>query len=110
MATTLDIVNVVLENSNWYVNNTKIGTAANVGANTKTIPIFGVYYNGGSIADRASIRVYSLKMYENGQIRREFVPCYRKSDNAIGLYDLVTNQFYTNAGTGTFVRGANVTY
>ena len=39
---------------------------------------------------------------------RSFVPCYRKSDNAIGLYDTVEGAFYTNAGTGAFTKGADV--
>lgn len=39
---------------------------------------------------------------------RNFVPCYRKSDNAIGLYDTVEGKFYTNTGTGSFTKGADV--
>lgn len=38
----------------------------------------------------------------------EFIPCYRKSDNVIGMYDIVREQFFTNAGTGTFLKGADV--
>lgn len=37
-----------------------------------------------------------------------FIPCYRKSDNEIGLYDTVNDVFYTNAGTGTFLKGGDV--
>lgn len=40
---------------------------------------------------------------------RNFIPCYRRSDNVIGLYDLVENKFYTNAGTGNFLKGPDVT-
>lgn len=36
------------------------------------------------------------------------IPCYRKADGEIGLYDIVNNVFYTNAGTGTFLKGNNV--
>jgi len=39
---------------------------------------------------------------------RNFVPCYRKADNVIGLYDMVEGKFYTNAGTGAFTKGADV--
>lgn len=39
-----------------------------------------------------------------------FVPCYRKADNEIGLYDLVGRQFYANSGTGTFIKGPDVAY
>lgn len=44
----------------------------------------------------------------NGNYIRNFVPCYRKADNEIGLYDLVNGVFYTNAGTGTFSKGSDV--
>ena len=39
----------------------------------------------------------------------KLVPCYRKSDNVIWMYDLVNNQFYTNSWTGTFSKGNDVT-
>ena len=61
------------------------------------------------------IRVYkfSIKTPERNIVN--FVPCYRKSDGVIGMYDLcgsicpLTNTpFYINAGTGTFTKGADV--
>lgn len=36
-----------------------------------------------------------------------YIPCYRKSDNVIGLYDIITDEFKTNAGTGSFTKGSN---
>jgi hypothetical protein len=56
----------------------------------------------------ANMRLYKLTMYENNVKIREFIPCYRKSDTEIGLYDLVEKIFYTNDGSGTFVKGADV--
>lgn len=53
-------------------------------------------------------RIYSLQIIENGSMVRDFVPCYRKADNEIGMFDLVSNTFFTNAGTGTFTKGADV--
>ena len=53
-------------------------------------------------------KLYSCKTYVNNILVRDFVPCYRKSDNVIGLYDLVNDVFYTNAGSGTFIKGGNV--
>lgn len=37
-----------------------------------------------------------------------FVPCYRKADDEIGMYETVSQTFYTNSGIGTFVKGADV--
>lgn len=53
-------------------------------------------------------KLYSCKIYDNNVLVRDFVPCYRVSDNEIGLYDLVNGVFYTNQGTGTFSVGKNV--
>ena len=39
---------------------------------------------------------------------RHFIPCYRKSDSEIGMYDLVGKQFYANSGTGVFSKGNDV--
>ena len=55
-----------------------------------------------------SLRLYNCKLYDGNTIVRDFVPCYRKSDDVIGLYDLVSKQFYTNQGTGTFTKGLDV--
>lgn len=53
-------------------------------------------------------RIYYLKIYDNNILIRNFVPCYRKSDGVIGLYDKVNNKFYRNKGTGTFTKGNNI--
>lgn len=53
-------------------------------------------------------KLYSCQIYDNGSLVRAFIPCYRKSDNEIGLYDLIHGVFYTNQGTGTFLKGPNV--
>lgn len=39
----------------------------------------------------------------------KFIPCRRNSDSVLGMYDTVTGTFLTNAGTGTFTAGADVT-
>lgn len=47
-------------------------------------------------------------IYNNDILEREFYPCYRRSDNKPGLYDVVNDVFYTNAGTGTFIVGPDI--
>lgn len=53
-------------------------------------------------------KLFYQEMIKNNLSIRKFVPCYRKSDNVIGLYDMANNQFYTNAGTGTFLKGDDI--
>lgn len=52
-----------------------------------------------------SARYFSSKWWEADVLVRYFVPCYRKSDNKPGMYDLVTDSFFTNRGTGEFDYG-----
>ena len=66
-------------------------------------------YGGNSKTDcMGNQRTKSCKIYDNNVLIRDFVPCYRKSDNVPGLYDTVNNVFYTNAGSGTFLMGNEV--
>jgi hypothetical protein len=59
--------------------------------------------------DRLSaIKLYRARIWDNNVLVRDFIPCYRKTDNEVGLYDLANGVFYTNSGTGEFVKGANV--
>ena len=53
--------------------------------------------------------------YATNRVRRftidnviDLVPCKRKSDDVLGMYDLINDEFLTNAGTGTFLTGGNV--
>lgn len=56
----------------------------------------------------ATSRYYYYKIYQDNILIRNFVPCYRKLDNEIGMYDTVNGVFYTNQGTGTFIKGPDV--
>lgn len=69
----------------------------------------GIFCNivAGVASQFCSMKLYAMYIYDNGNLVRDFVPCYRKSDNVAGLYDLVNNVFYTNAGSGVFAVGAN---
>lgn len=56
--------------------------------------------------DKGNFRIYYCKMYVGNELVRDFIPCYRNSDNEVGLYDLVSGVFYTNQGTGVFTYGS----
>ena len=53
-------------------------------------------------------KVFSCKVYKNDVKVLDLIPCYRKADNVIGMYDTVNEVFYTNNGSGTFEKGADV--
>lgn len=56
----------------------------------------------------SSMRLYSFKAYNWTTLLYDLVPCYRKSDSVIWLYDLVNGVFYTNSWTGTFTKWPNI--
>ena len=51
---------------------------------------------------------YSARISQGREIVREYIPCYRKSDGKIGLYEKYTGEFLTNKGSGTFTKGEDV--
>ena len=53
-------------------------------------------------------RIYQAKVRLSGLEILYLIPCYRKADDAIGMYDLVNNVFYENAGSGSFTKGADI--
>ena len=57
----------------------------------------------GNKNEYSCAKLYYFRIYENFMQVRNFIPCYRKSDNEIGMYDIVNNKFYTNQGTGEFL-------
>ena len=64
--------------------------------------------NSDSLKTYSKIKLYNFKMYKENILVRNFIPCYRKNDSVIGLYDTINNVFYTNDGTGIFGKGSNV--
>ena len=52
-------------------------------------------------------QVYSCQIYDNGTLIRDYVPA-KNSGDVIGLYDLVNDTFYQNAGTGIFTAGPEI--
>ena len=57
---------------------------------------------------RLYLKMYYFKIYSWDTLTKYFVPCYRKSDNVIGMYDLVNDVFYTNSWTWTFTKWPDV--
>lgn len=53
-------------------------------------------------------RVYDVEIKNGNTTLSHFVPCYRISDNEIGMYETVSGVFYTsNTGT-SFTKGGNI--
>lgn len=73
-------------------------------ANHRTLTI-------GSSVNNSNIYTLPTRFYNfknTGNANQDFVPCYRKADGVIGMYELITKTFFTNSGSGSFTKGADV--
>ena len=78
---------------------------------SSTIGIFGRNNNGTPAPfTYAHMRLYACKIYDNGQLVRNFVPCRELAgEKRAGLYDLKGGEFYPNAaGTDDFLAESDV--
>ena len=57
---------------------------------------------GGWAAETDDRKFFYFTLSLNGTVRHDLVPCYRKADNVVGMYDTVTNTFFINKGSGAF--------
>ena len=89
------------------------GTSYTFTKQTFTAPysllLFATHRSGGIkiCASAANLKIYSCEIYNNGTLVRNFIPA-KNSSGTIGLYDIVNDVFYTNAGSGTFTAGADI--
>ena len=94
-----------------YLNGTQIGTVGRTSFGDNTLSLYlGVINANGSGTDRPFVgKIYSSRIWDNGELVRFFVPARDKNGN-VGFYDLVTHQMFLNAGTGNFAYGHSINY
>lgn len=68
------------------------------------VRLFSLRYNWGGTYQYAQ-KISEYKLWQNGVLAHNFVPCLRVQDNKPGMYDVVTEKFFTNDGTGEFLYG-----
>lgn len=90
------IVNDVLVNE---VNKTSFQSSVNLYLFTNN--------NNGTPQFEMQGMIWYCKIWDNDVLVRNFIPC-KNSSNVVGMYDTVNGVFYTNAGSGSFIAGAEV--
>ena len=90
---------IISVDGNVLINQTQAKTSIDVSSVNLTL---------GHISDYTTFQYFECVLEGDSEIIRHFIPCYRKSDNVIGMYDLVSHSFFENKGTGTFLKGNNV--
>ena len=84
------------------------------GTNTASVNTTGPFLIGNFYNDDAPYstgfkgKIFYTKLYDEDVLIRDLVPCYRKADDKPGMYDLVNDVFYVNAGTGEFSVGGDI--
>ena len=63
--------------------------------------------NSGNVQGRCAARIFSAMIYDGENPVRDFIPC-KSPSGEIGFYDIVTAEFYGNAGSGVFTAGPEV--
>lgn len=71
---------------------------------SKNIFIFAINDTDEAARYKAKARLDYLELYNTAGVAvRQFYAAKRLSDNELGLYDFVTETFFTNQGTGSFI-------
>ena len=62
------------------------------------------YSNAGVAESVSPMKLFGMQISEGSVLNRDFVPC-ADPDGQVGLYDLIGDRFYGNAGSGDFLPG-----
>ena len=80
-----------------------------VGATAPAMNLYLFARNRPTEPDSGAHKIYYAKLWdETRQLIFNGIPARRNSDGVLGMYDTITNQFFTNAGTGDFIAGPAV--
>lgn len=90
----------------WWENSETITTDADTGSLTWNMYVFAQDSSNTSFG----MKMYELKVYDDNTLSRNMIPAKRNSDWVLGMYDLVNDTFYTNAGSGTFTAWPEINY
>lgn len=104
-----NIADVVLKENYFKINDETYTADTIIGAESKNEYYFELFRNIDNNQYFYLVgRIYVVELKEEGITLINLIPCYRISDRVAGMYDIVNDVFYTNAGTGTFIVGPDV--
>ena len=75
---------------------------------TAPVAIFGYNYAmNDAVTSKREYTLYSARCSRKYEVVREYLPCYRKSDGVVGLYEKFTSAFLTS-DVGAFAAGPEI--
>ena len=82
------------------------GQAATVYSQDPITANFSVFSLNNGLTPMLGGKTYFYKLYDkDGILLRDMIPVRRNSDGVLGMYDMVTETFFTNSGSGSFTAG-----
>lgn len=99
-------------NDHYFTFDTQSKDAPNaIFSNNYGIAIFRTTYGrqGNYYNIPAKAKIYRLKISQDTEIIADVYPAKRDSDGVVGMYDIISNTFFTNSGTGSFIAGDGLT-
>jgi hypothetical protein len=94
---------------NFFIDGTQKATRSTETFTTPDVlTIMASNENGNNIANFGYGKLYSFTVERGNTYVMKLLPCIRLNDSAVGLYDTVSDTFYTSTGTGTFLAGPNI--
>jgi hypothetical protein len=74
-----------------------------------TVAVLASTETNNSMSVWGATRLYYWQLYDtSNNLEMNMIPCYRKNDNVIWMYDIVNNVFYTNSWSWTFTKWPDV--
>ena len=64
-----------------------------------------IRYGGTQYAVKGRLYYVTIKNNATNTTLADFIPARRNSDGELGMYDTISNTFFTNAGDGEFIAG-----
>lgn len=91
----------VLDKTGGYLDGVKVFDTSRYTSDFTTSPLYLFAFNYQTPTEFGSLKMYACQLYDGDTLVRDYVPCVN-GQGIYGLYDKVNEQFYTNAGSGSF--------
>ena len=94
---------------NYKGTNVKINGVDYACSQATTGPAMYINARADSLSSRvASAKWYRVQIGSGTTIQGDFIPAKRNNDNVVGMFDVISQTFFTNVGSGTFTAGPAV--
>ena len=96
-------------NQSIYIDGTEIGTPRTCHSafdSMRSMYLLALH-KGSSAVYPAHAKLYSARIWLDGALQRDFVPC-RDANDEVCLYDLVSGEYFRNIGSGSFAAGGEI--